>query len=188
MVTRMSLIRWAYDLAEECLAQDNPRRWAHCQGAARQARKLRDVAGPDADLLEAAAILHDIGYATPLARLGFHPLDGAHYLRKAKAPARLVNLVAHHSFAALEARLRGIQDEFVGFEDEGPTAVRDGLWLCDLTTMPDGAETTPEERRAEIEQRYGRQSLVGRFVAEAAHEQGAAIARTKSRLRNAVSA
>jgi HD superfamily phosphodiesterase len=33
------------------------------------------------DLLEAAAWLHDIGYSPEIAVSGFHPLDGARYLR-----------------------------------------------------------------------------------------------------------
>src|SRR4029077_17233843 len=47
------------DLLQESL----PRRWAHVQGVAARARTLALVLGTDGDLLEAAAWLHDIGYA-----------------------------------------------------------------------------------------------------------------------------
>ena len=40
--------------------------------------------GADADLIEAAAWLHDIGYALGLATTGLHQLDGARYLRDAR--------------------------------------------------------------------------------------------------------
>ena len=102
----MSLVAWAFDLANQKLCEAVPRRWAHVQGVARQARTLQAVAGPDADLLEAAAVLHDVGYPPDLATTKFHPLDGARFLQDEGAPARLVNLVAHHSYAVLEARMR----------------------------------------------------------------------------------
>ena len=56
---------------------------AHVQGVAARARGLAPVLGADADLLEAAAWLHDIGYAPGLAATGLHQLDGARYLRDA---------------------------------------------------------------------------------------------------------
>jgi putative nucleotidyltransferase with HDIG domain len=178
----MSLVSWAVDLAEEKLACAVPRRWAHVQGVARQARTLRTVVGRDAELLEAAAVLHDVGYAPDLAQAGFHPLDGARFLRTVEAPLRLVNLVAHHSYAVLEARMRGIERELDEFPDEGSTVIRDALWYCDLTTTPDGEETSAGGRMAEIKQRYGPDSLVTQFITEAAPELLAAISRTESRL------
>jgi HD domain-containing protein len=98
---------------------------------------LRAIAGQGADLLEAAAILHDVGYAPDVAVTGFHPLDGALYLADIGAPERLVNLVAHHSYALLEAELRGLPGEMARFhEEQGP--IRDALWYCDQTTSPFG--------------------------------------------------
>jgi hypothetical protein len=41
-----------------------------------------------------AAWLHDIGYAPELAVTGFHPLDGARFLRRAGADGQVVSLVA----------------------------------------------------------------------------------------------
>ena len=60
---------------------------------AARARSLAPVLGADAELLEAAAWLHDIGYAPGLAVAGLHALDGARYLRDAQhADAMLCRL------------------------------------------------------------------------------------------------
>jgi len=77
----MDLTSWADELARSLLAEPLPRRWAHSQGVAAKARTLAPILGDDAELLQAAAMLHDIGYAPPIAVTGFHPLDGARYLR-----------------------------------------------------------------------------------------------------------
>ena len=55
---------------------------AHFAGVAAKATALSGAV-PDAEagLLVAAAWLHDIGYASGLRNTGFHPLDGARYLR-----------------------------------------------------------------------------------------------------------
>ena len=77
-------------LAQTLLQLPLPRRWAHIQVAAR-ARSLAPALGADADLLEAAAWLHDIGYAPGLAATGLHALDGARY--PARRPARQRHVV-----------------------------------------------------------------------------------------------
>lgn len=60
--------------------------------------------------MKSAAVLHDVGYAPRLAATGFHPLDGAPFLRDEHgADERLVWLVANHSFALLEAEERGLR-------------------------------------------------------------------------------
>ena len=167
--------------AQSKLEHSMPQRWAQVQGVARKARSVRAVAGPDADLLEAAAVLHDVGYAPDLARTGFHPLDGADFLAEAGAPERLVNLVAHHSYARLEAQMRGLDHELARFGDEqGP--VRDALWYCDQTTSPAGEPVAAQARIAEIKHRYGPGHLVTRFITEAAPELLAAVERTKQRI------
>jgi predicted hydrolase (HD superfamily) len=95
------LTSWAEHLAKALLQDLLPRRWAHVQGVAARARSLALVLGPDADLLEAAAWLHDIGYAPSLIVTGLHSLDGARYIRDAHhADAMLCRLVAHHSCAS----------------------------------------------------------------------------------------
>jgi putative nucleotidyltransferase with HDIG domain len=71
----------AQQLAQAFLQKALPRRWAHVQGVAARARSLALVLGADADLLEAAAWLHDIGHPPALALTSLHALDGARYLR-----------------------------------------------------------------------------------------------------------
>jgi hypothetical protein len=70
-----TLASWAHQLARALLHEPLPRRWAHVQGVAARARSLASVLEADADLLEAAAWLHDIGYAPSLATTGLHQLD-----------------------------------------------------------------------------------------------------------------
>jgi HD domain len=85
----------AEQLAQALLQESLPRRWAHVQGVATRARSLVPVLDLDADLLEAAAWLHGIGYAPGLAVTGLHALDGARYLRDSQhADGMLCRLVA----------------------------------------------------------------------------------------------
>lgn len=138
--------------------------------------------GGEADLLVAAAMLHDVGYAPRLASTGFHPLDGARFLRDDHgADTSLTRLVAHHSFALLEAEERGLRDDLVTEFPlpEGPLMV-DALVYCDMTTTPDGGRTTAEERVAEILGRYGDDSAVGRFIRRAAPEIFASVERVEA--------
>jgi hypothetical protein len=173
-----ALRTWAFAVARDELASALPRRWAHSQGVARRASLLAQ-ATVDAELLESAAVLHDVGYAPRLATTGFHPFDGARFLRDVhQADDRLVRLVANHSFALLEAEERGLQSvlesAFPLLED--PFLV-DALVWCDMTTTPDGRPTTAADRIAEILGRYGRGSVVGRFISRAAPEIHAAVQR-----------
>jgi hypothetical protein len=176
-----SMTSWARRIAEEELAGPLPRRWAHSQGVLERAHGLAGIVGLDADLLSAAAVLHDVGYAPRLASAGFHPLDGARFLRDARhGDDRLVRLVANHSFALLEADERGLRDvlegEFPLLEDG---RLVDALVYCDMTTTPDGHQTSAEDRVAEIVGRYGADSVVGRFIRRAAPEIFAAVARVE---------
>src|ERR671915_2005335 len=103
---------WASEIARELLEQPLPRRWAHTQGVARKARTLAPILGDDVALLEAAAWLHDIGYSPQIAVTGFHPLDGARYLRDVTCADDVVcRLVAGHSCAVIEAEQRGLAEE-----------------------------------------------------------------------------
>ena len=83
----MELADWAEDTARTILQVPLPRRWAHTQGVAAQARTLKPILGKNTDLLVAAAWLHDIGYAPDLVDTGFHPLDGARFLSDLPRPA-----------------------------------------------------------------------------------------------------
>ncbi|MFG2800604.1 HD domain-containing protein [Streptomyces pseudovenezuelae] len=68
-------------MAGSLLAEPLPQRWAHSQGVAARAQSLAGILGDDAEVLWAAAMLHDIGYTPSLAETRFHPVDGARYLR-----------------------------------------------------------------------------------------------------------
>jgi hypothetical protein len=92
-------------------------------------------------------------------------------------------LVANHSFALLEAEERGLRDvleaEFPRLEDQ---RLVDALVYCDMTTTPDGARMTAEDRVAEIIGRYGVNSVVGRFIRRAAPEIFTVVARVEAAL------
>ncbi|MFG2733921.1 HD domain-containing protein [Streptomyces harbinensis] len=179
----MGLTAWAYPLAESLLAEPLPRRWAHSVGVAERARTLAPILDADADLLEAAAVLHDIGYSPNLAVTGFHPLDGARYLRTLPAAdERVIRLVAHHSCAWMEAEARGLLSELQHeFPQERPE-LADALCYCDMNTTPDGTPTNPVDRVTEICGRYGDDSLIGRFIRRAEPEILSASSRVLTRL------
>jgi HD domain len=186
--TASELRTWAFGVARNELACALPRRWAHSQGVARRASLLAHVTG-DAELLESAALLHDVGYAPRIARTGFHPLDGARFLRDVhQASDRLVRLVANHSFALLEAEERGLRYQL---ETDFPLLpdpfLVDALVWCDMTTTPDGLPTTATERITEIVGRYGPDSVVGRFIRRAAPDIHAAAQRVEAVLAGQVS-
>jgi putative nucleotidyltransferase with HDIG domain len=151
-----TLASWAEALARALLQESLPRRWAHSQGVAARARGLAPVLGADADLLEAAAWLHDIGYAPGLATTGLHQLDGARYLRDTQhAEAMLCRLVAHHSGAIIEAGERGLAGILSSEFDPAPDVLASVLTCCDMTTSPDGQPVPVDRRLAEIGDRYG---------------------------------
>ncbi|WP_405956662.1 HD domain-containing protein [Streptomyces phaeochromogenes] len=182
-MSRTGLTEWAYPLAESLLAEPLPRRWKHSLGVAERARTIAVVLGSDSELLEAAAVLHDIGYAPDLAKTGFHPLDGARYLRDvAQADERVIRLVAHHSCAWMEAEARGLREELESeFPRETPE-LTDALCYCDMNTTPDGTATGPVDRVNEIAGRYGPDSLIGTFIRRAEPEILASTARVLERL------
>jgi putative nucleotidyltransferase with HDIG domain len=169
----------ARDLAEQLLADELPRRFSHVRGVASQAEHLASVAVDDRSPLVAAAWLHDIGYASGLVDTGFHPIDGARYLRRAEADERVINLVAHHSCAAIEADMRGLEHEL---RDEFPRDAmlpHDELCYCDQTTSPDGEVVEVGERLAEIRARYPEDHVVRRFVDAAESELTEIVRRIK---------
>jgi hypothetical protein len=170
----------AQETAEGLLAEALPRRWAHVQGVAGQASRVAASLALG-EVLVVAAWLHDIGYAPRVADTGFHPLDGARHLASLGAPMRIVNLVARHSNAILEAELRGLGPQVGAFPDECGV-LRDALWYCDLTTSPDGEPVAAGDRMAEIRQRYGPGHIVTRFIDEGAPELLAAVERTERHL------
>ena len=128
--------------------------------------------------MEAAAWLHDIGYAPGLAATGFHPLDGARYLRDARhADALLCRLVAHHSCALIEAEQWGLAGDLAREFQPAPRDLSDALIYCDMTTGPDGLHLSIEQRLADIRGRYGPEHLVTRALAWSAPQLTAAVDR-----------
>nr|WP_264085134.1 HD domain-containing protein [Kibdelosporangium phytohabitans] len=179
------MVNWSSAVAEDRLVVSLPRRWSHVQGVLDRARLAAALfEHGEGELLVAAAVLHDVGYAPDLAHSGFHPLDGARYLRKLDASERLCALVAHHSCAYREAELRGLSAELAEWADE-QTPLRDALWWADMTTSPDGVTVPFERRIGEIQERYGPDDLVTFFIRQAKPELGVAVERTEERLRAA---
>ena len=169
---------WAEEIARKLLEIPLPRRWAHSQGVAMQARSLALILGDDADLLEAAAWLHDIGYSPDLAGTGFHPLDGARWLRDVQhANPMLCRLVANHTGALIEAEERGVAAVLSAEFPPADRFLSDALTYCDMTTSPDGRPVSVDERLADIRARYGTGHIVSR-----------SINRSSGQLRDAVTA
>jgi putative nucleotidyltransferase with HDIG domain len=159
---------WAEELARTLLQDALPRRWAHVQGVAGRARSIAHKLGPDADLVEAAAWLHDIGYLSALAATGMHQLDGARYLRDVqRVDDMLCRLVAHHSCAHIEADERGLAAVLFREFAPAPPGLASALTFSDMTTSPDGEPVSISSRIAEIHQRYGPNHLVSRFITRA---------------------
>jgi hypothetical protein len=183
---RVNLADWAEELARKLLEVPLPRRWAHVQGVAAQARSLAPMLGHDAELLEAAAWLHDIGYSPELVDTGFHPLDGARYLRDVHHADRvLCSLVGHHSCAVIEAEERGLAGELSREFPSAGQVLKDALSFCDMTTTPGGGLVSVHDRLLEIRQRYGPDSVVTRFTHKAESSLISSVRRTVSRLESA---
>ena len=179
----MNQADWAAELARTLLEVPLPRRWAHVQGVAAQARSLAPILGDDADLLEAAAWLHDIGYSPELADTGFHPLDGARYLRDVQhAEPVLCRLVANHSCAIIEAEERGLADALSSEFPAPVPGLTDALAYCDMTTTPTGDMVSVQGRLSEIVERYGPDDVVTRFIRKAEPQLVSCVVRTDQRL------
>ncbi|WP_372491877.1 HD domain-containing protein [Nocardiopsis dassonvillei] len=184
----MGYVLWARDLARELLERPLPRRWAHSQGVAEQARSLAPVLGHDADLVEASAWLHDIGYSPDLAATGFHPLDGARYLRLVQAADEtVVSLVAYHCCSVIEAEERGLAGVLAGEFAPPPGRLLDALTYSDMTTGPDGVHLPVERRLAEILERYAPEDLVHRSITRSAPLLTASVRAVELRLAEASS-
>jgi hypothetical protein len=179
----MGQAAWAQGIARALLEEPLPRRWAHSQGVAAAARALAPVLGRDTDVVTAAAWLHDIGYTPALQGCGFHPLDGARFLRDVeRADLLLCRLVAHHSCACIEAAERGLADDL--FREFTPAArgLSDALTYCDMTTGPEGQRLTVEQRFAEIRGRYGADHVVTRALGQSARGLAASADRVSRKL------
>lgn len=169
-------------LAQRYLDPVLPRRWRHVQGAGARGEDVAARLGLPDELLASAAWLHDIGYAPDLADTGFHPLDGARFLRRIGVDDRLARLVAHHSCAVYEAQVRGLERELVEEFEAEQSVTADALVFCDMTTAPDGRLVEFEDRMDEIEQRYGPGHAVTRALRLARPDLTSCCQRTLARL------
>jgi hypothetical protein len=166
-------------LAEQLLAE-LPRRLRHTLAVGGTAGRIVERAGlrgRTRDDALAAAYLHDVGYAEPLRRTGFHPLDGAHYLR-GRGWELLARVVARHSQAHLQARALGLS--LASFPPRRGV-VQDVVDYADARTGPDGQLFTPEERLREILARHGPDSVQGRVMARRAPYVRALVRRIEAR-------
>ncbi|TQL66458.1 putative nucleotidyltransferase with HDIG domain [Nocardioides albertanoniae] len=155
------------------------RRWQHLSAVGEKAEALGEDLRLDVELLAAACWLHDIGYAPELVDTGMHAIDGARHLRREGWDERIVSMVAHHSYAVLEAEERGLSTELSEFASP-PTDYEDAVCFCDMTTGPDGTTVDAADRLDEIETRYGADHVVTRFIRRARPEILGAVARVRA--------
>ncbi|MFJ8097042.1 HD domain-containing protein [Streptomyces griseofuscus] len=175
------LAPWAYNLAKDLLAQSLPKRWAHSQQVYRQANILAPILGDDADLLAAAAIAHDVGYAEVAVNTGQHMIDGGRYLRDVGADPRLCTVVALHTSSPWEAAELGLSEALAEFAPVSSDLV-DAITYCDLSSSPDGEPVEPSDRLEEVLKRYGPDHVVYRAVSTARPELLRMVQRVRARL------
>jgi len=169
-------------LAEGLLADALPDRWRHVGAVAARAEELTESLDLKNETLVCAAWLHDVGYSPQVRSTGFHPLDGARYLVAHDVDDLVTELVAHHSFARVEAQLRGLERELLRDFPVPDSDLGDLLCFCDMTTGPQGQAMTPDERLSEIRERYGPGDLVTRFIDQAESQIQDAVRRVTLRL------
>lgn len=161
-VDNQALVGWAYEQASPLLSPLG-NRWLHVQGVVERSRHVGKIFGEDDQAyLIASAYLHDIGYAPSLQQTGFHPIDGARYLRQHNQ-SRLASLVAYHSGAQFEAALRGLTAQLEIFPCE-VSLVADALTYCDLTTSSTGEHISFQERLDDIFHRYDESHIVSQAI------------------------
>jgi putative nucleotidyltransferase with HDIG domain len=152
---RVDLARTTAEMLLDGLAD----RWAHTVGVAQRAQELAITVDPaDRELLLAAAWLHDIGYSTALRTTGFHPLDGAAYLRQHGWPERICGLVAYHSGGLFIARAQNLDHMLDRYPNE-QSPVSDALTYADQTVGPKGHPVSLDQRMTEMLARRGTNSL-----------------------------
>ena len=177
----LSFVEWAAQRAHSLLPPLG-NRWLHVQGVVEMAQWVGQAFDEEqAAYLLAVAYLHDLGYAPALQKTGFHPLDGACYVRSC-GYERLACLVAHHSEARFEAQLRGFALELSAFPRER-SAVADALTYCDMTASPTGEYVPFKERLADILLRYDERDVVALALRQARPYLSLSVGRTQQRLR-----
>jgi hypothetical protein len=143
------------------LLQGLDSRLDHSAAVAVRVGQTADLVEPEwRSVLSDAGWLHDIGYSPALALTGFHPLDGARWLRDHGWPNETCRLVAWHSEAFEEARLYGLDEELTAEFVRPPWRVSAALAWADLTSSPTGKRWDAERRLTDILQRYPPGSIV----------------------------
>lgn len=107
-----------------------------------------------------AAWLHDVGYSKQLALTGFHPLDGARWLRDHDWPPETCRLVAWHTEPLEEARRYGLDTELIAEFGRPAHRAAAAIAWADLTTSPNGERWDADKRLADILCRYPPGSIV----------------------------
>lgn len=133
----------------------------HSAGVAHRVGRAARVVEPEwRSALEAAVWLHNIGYSPELALTGFHPLDGARWLRAHSWPTETCGLIAWHAESVEEARVYGLDRELAAEFDRPPRLASAALAWADLTSSPAGERWNVERRLADILERYPPGSIV----------------------------
>jgi hypothetical protein len=154
-------------LADQLLARVGTR-FEHSARVARQAHQAQRLLDPLwSSAIVDAAWLHDIGYSDQVAATGFHPLDGARWLKGHGWPDEVCRLIAWHTAAPIEGALRGFDNALADeFEPPPPLAAAALAW-ADLTSSATGEPLSVADRLADILQRYPADSVVHRAMVEA---------------------
>ncbi|MEU6562445.1 HD domain-containing protein [Nocardia nova] len=158
------------DVIAELLEPLTDSRRAHSIGVGQRMESVVDVL-PSAlrSAAVAAAYLHDVGYGHP--DVGFHPIDGARLLRSRGYSEIVCHVVAFHTAAEVEARVRGLDpavfEEFRLSNVVGLDIVDDFMCWADLCTGPNGEDFTVDERLNEIMRRYEPGSIVYTSITQA---------------------
>jgi putative nucleotidyltransferase with HDIG domain len=172
--------------AKQLLA-GNEGRWRHTIGVAARAAEIAfTVPADDREILVAAAWLHDIGYSEALVKTGFHPLDGAAYLRRTGWSPRIAALVAHHSGSAIVAGMNGSRHALAVYPHE-VSPLADALTYADQTTGPLGQRVDVRARIDEVLLRHGPDSVQARAHAVRGPYLLAIADRVSARMRQSVS-
>ncbi|MCI5064646.1 HD domain-containing protein [bacterium] len=159
--------------------RESPERLAHILRVARFTEEVlkslpASVLAPSAhDQILRASLLHDIGYLpelkhylsehTPYEVTGWHPIDGANYLRHRKEPL-LAELIEGHSNSLEVTELRGFPP-FTPSEQLGAKIIT----YCDVQTGPTGEPIDYHQRLEEIRNRKGEDSISYRAHKNAKH-------------------
>ena len=158
-------------------------RLQHSAAVAAQVDRVADLVEADWRVsLRDAGWLHDVGYSPQLVRTGFHPLDGARWLRDHGWDSETCRLVAYHTGALEEARLHGLAADLTVEFDPPPRLAGAALAWGDLTSSPSGERWDPERRIADILDRYPPGSIVHEAIRSSRAALLAAMREIESRL------